>query len=236
MRPAGGRDGASRMAGRGARPVARVAAKSVASRHDARSVAAPGATVATRRIRTPVGEMLAGASDDGVCLLEFVGRRLFPEQMARLERFVGTPAPGPHPLLDALEEQLDEYFAARRRAFDLPLVLAGTPFQERVWRALLEIPCGQTISYAELAARVGSAGGSRAVGRANGHNRIAIVVPCHRVVRADGSLGGYGGGLAQKRRLLALETGGRAPSANGAQQRLPLDDCGELPSRESPGR
>ena len=152
--------------------------------------------------------MIAGASDDGVCLLEFAHRKTFAEQLGRVGRYVGRTSPGSHPHLSALETQLDEYFRARRRSFDLPLVLAGTEFQERVWRTLRGIPYGATISYAELARRVGSSGGSRAVGGANGDNRIAIVVPCHRVIRADGDLGGYAGGLWRKRWLLELEAGG----------------------------
>ena len=151
--------------------------------------------------------MVAGASDEGICLLEFAHRRTFAEQVGQVERHVGAVSPGSHPYLDALESQLGEYFRGARQSFDIPLVLAGTDFQERVWRTLLEIPYGTTISYAELARRVGSNGGSRAVGRANGDNRIAIVVPCHRVIRADGDLGGYGGGLSRKRRLLELEAG-----------------------------
>jgi methylated-DNA-[protein]-cysteine S-methyltransferase len=104
--------------------------------------------------------------------------------------------------------QLDEYFAGRRLAFDLPLAMAGTPFQVRVWRALLEIPYGETTSYGELARQVRPGGGwqaARAVGAANGRNPIAVVVPCHRVIGADGSLIGYGGGLERKRFLLDLE-------------------------------
>ena len=165
------------------------------------------AAVVTRRLRTPVGEMIAGATDRGLCLLEFIHRKTFADQLARLERYVGTPAEGSHPLLAELEGQLGEYFGGGRREFDLPLFLAGTDFQERVWRALLQIPYGATISYAELARRVGSRGGSRAVGSANGANRIAIVVPCHRVIQANGDLGGYGGGLGRKRKLLDLEAG-----------------------------
>lgn len=168
--------------------------------------------VLTRRLHTPVGEMVAGANDGGICLLEFAHRSTFAEQVGRVERHVGPVSAGSHPHLDALESQLGEYFNRARQDFDVPLVLAGTPFQERVWRALLEIPYGTTISYAELARRVGSNGGSRAVGRANGDNRIAIVVPCHRVVRADGDLGGYGGGLPRKRKLLELEAGGAQKS------------------------
>ena len=101
--------------------------------------------------------------------------------------------------------QLRAYFAGRLRRFDLPLDLRGTPFQLRVWRALLEVPYGETRSYRQIAAAIGEPKAVRAVGAANGANPIAIVVPCHRVVGADGSLTGYGGGLTLKRKLLALE-------------------------------
>ena len=164
--------------------------------------------VVTKRLDTPLGSMVAGATDDGVCLLEFADRPLLPTQLERIEERIGPPASGSHPHLDRLDAQLDEYFGGTRRDFDLPLVLAGTGFQERIWSRLLEIPYGRTISYDELASRAGSPGGSRAAGRANGDNRIAIVVPCHRVIRANGDLGGYGGGLDRKRRLLDLEAGG----------------------------
>ena len=160
------------------------------------------------RLDTPLGHMVAGATDDGVCLLEFSDRPLLPTQLKRVEERVGKPTAANHPHLDWLDTQLAEFFAGTRHDFDLPLVLAGTGFQERVWGRLLKIPYGRTISYDELARRAGSPGGSRAAGRANGDNRIAIVVPCHRVIRANGDLGGYGGGLSRKRRLLDLEAGG----------------------------
>ena len=107
--------------------------------------------------------------------------------------------------LRSAQRELEEYFAGERREFSLALAPEGTPFQKRVWQALREIPYGETISYLELARRVGSPRGFRAVGQANGHNPISIIVPCHRVIAADGSLGGYGGGLERKRFLLALE-------------------------------
>ena len=116
-----------------------------------------------------------------------------------------TRADGP---FEDARGQLVEYFAGRRLTFDLPLAMAGTPFQVRVWRALLEIPYGETTSYGELARQVQPGGGwqaARAVGAANGRNPIAVVVPCHRVIGADGSLTGYGGGLERKRFLLDLE-------------------------------
>ena len=110
------------------------------------------------------------------------------------------------PFADATA-QLADYFAGRRTVFDLPLAMVGSPFQRRVWRALQDIPYGETISYGELANRIGVPSASRAVGVANGHNPISVIVPCHRVIGADGSLTGYGGGLERKRVLLDLEAG-----------------------------
>jgi AraC family transcriptional regulator of adaptative response/methylated-DNA-[protein]-cysteine methyltransferase len=127
-------------------------------------------------------------------------------QLATLRRrFAAGVVPGENEHLAALRVQLAEYFAGRRRDFDLPVLTPGTPFQERVWQALREIPFGQTRSYQDIAVALGEAGAVRAVGRANGMNRVAIVVPCHRVVQKDGRLGGYGGGVWRKQRLLELE-------------------------------
>lgn len=117
--------------------------------------------------------------------------------------------------------QLGEYFAGERREFDLPLAAAGTPFQQTVWAGLREIPYGQTWTYGQLAAHLGSPGASRAVGLANGRNPISIIVPCHRVIGADGSMTGYGGGVARKEQLLALERGAQLPLEQGGQ--LPIE-------------
>lgn len=119
------------------------------------------------------------------------------------------------PLLDETARQLNEYFAGERRDFDLPLHPHGTDFQQQVWRALREIPYGRTWSYGELAQHIGKPSASRAVGLANGRNPISIVIPCHRVIGANGSMTGYGGGIERKRWLLAHET-----NADGAQQQL----------------
>ncbi len=104
-----------------------------------------------------------------------------------------------------VRDQLAEYFAGTRTAFDVPLAPTGTPFQLRVWRALRDIPYGATVSYGELARRIGQPSASRAVGLANGRNPISVIVPCHRVIGADGSMTGYGGGIERKEILLALE-------------------------------
>jgi len=120
------------------------------------------------------------------------------------------PPPGSRRDDDVFAEvatQLQEYFAGERTAFDVPMTLEGTDFQRRVWAQLCAIPYGETISYGELARRVGNPNASRAVGSANGRNPVAVIVPCHRVIAADGSLGGYGGGLDRKVHLLGLEQG-----------------------------
>jgi O-6-methylguanine DNA methyltransferase len=162
--------------------------------------------VTTRRMATPIGPMVAGATDDAVVLLEFAERRMYPAQLAGLRRRIGPTTDGRSPLLDRLEAQLTEYFDGARREFDLPLDTPGSAFQERVWDELRTIPYGTTISYRALADRVGAGAAWRAVGRANGSNRVAVIVPCHRVVAAGGGLGGYGGGLPAKRLLLELES------------------------------
>lgn len=164
--------------------------------------------IPTTRILTPLGPMLAGATDDGICLLEFVDRRMLETQLNRLSRLLDAKiVPGPHPYFDRLSEQLDGYFSGKRRTFDIPLALLGTPFQKRVWAGLQAIPYGATRSYREQAEVIGSPGAVRAVAKANGDNRIAILVPCHRVIGANGELVGYGGGLSRKQYLLKLEAG-----------------------------
>ena len=150
-------------------------------------------------VDSPIGELLLLGDDDGtLCGL----------RMAPFERPPGSePDDG---ALAAAAQQLGEYFAGERRAFDLPLAMGGTPFQCEVWEQLRAIPYGETISYGELARRVGRPDAMRAVGAANGRNPIAVIVPCHRVIGADGSLTGYGGGLERKRALLELEAGAAA--------------------------
>jgi AraC family transcriptional regulator of adaptative response/methylated-DNA-[protein]-cysteine methyltransferase len=157
-------------------------------------------------LKSPLGPLIAGATADGVCLLEFTDRRMLATQLAAVRRLLDSPAvPGMNQHLRQLARELEAYFAGSLRAFTVPLVYPGTTFQQRVWKELLRIPYGETRSYEELAAAVGVPGGQRPVGRANGQNRIAIVIPCHRVVRKGGQLGGYGGGLRRKQFLLALE-------------------------------
>ena len=159
-------------------------------------------------IETSLGPMLAAANDEGLCLLEFVDRRMLPVQIERLRRtFECAVIPGTNHFLKTIEKELGEYFDGKLRNFETPLVLKGTEFQEKVWKRLLQIPYGETLSYGQMAADIGLKDAQRAVGRANGDNRLAIVVPCHRVIKSDGTLCGYGGGLWRKKRLLELEQG-----------------------------
>ena len=160
----------------------------------------------SQEVNTPLGAMLAVASSDSLCLLEFSDRRMLPTQLQRVrKRFAAEIVSGASPIFDRLQTQLDQYFAGQRQSFDLPLRLPGTPFQELVWRELGNIAYGHTRSYQQMAQAVGKPEAVRAVGKANGDNRMAIIVPCHRVVGADGKLVGYGGKLWRKRYLLELE-------------------------------
>jgi AraC family transcriptional regulator of adaptative response/methylated-DNA-[protein]-cysteine methyltransferase len=149
---------------------------------------------------------VAGATAQGICLLEFTDRRMLEAQFSAVRRLFDAPAlPGSNEHLERLEDEIQRYFAGTLREFTVPLLYPGTPFQQQVWNELLAIPYGETRSYQQLAAAVSSPQAVRAVGRANGLNRIAIVIPCHRVINKDGSLCGYGGGLRRKQYLLELE-------------------------------
>lgn len=156
-------------------------------------------------VPSPIGPLFCVVDDDGaVVRIEFPNGAGAGEVATDLARR-GIDLVDSAAKTRRLRQQLAEYFAGERRSFDLPLAPEGTDFQRRVWRALVAIPYGETESYGELAVRIGRPGASRAVGRANATNPIPIVVPCHRVIGADGSLTGFGGGLDAKRQLLALE-------------------------------
>lgn len=151
-----------------------------------------------------------GRPREAICLLEFSDRRMLPTQLARIRaRFRSDPeteAAGEHvDVLEALQAELDRYFEGRLRSFGVPLAADGTPFQEAAWGWLRSIPYGETRTYVEGAAGVGRRSAVRAFARANGDNRLAILVPCHRILGSDGDLTGYGGGLWRKRALLDLE-------------------------------
>jgi len=162
--------------------------------------------IATAVINTPLGDMLAGTIGDSVCLLEFGDCGRLERQLKTMHTLFGVPViRGEHALFARLRDQLAQYFEGKRTAFDVTLAYPGTDFQRKVWQALRDIPYGQTRSYGEVARTVGKPGAARAVGAANGANRIAIIIPCHRIIAAGGGMGGYGGGLWRKLRLLELE-------------------------------
>jgi AraC family transcriptional regulator of adaptative response/methylated-DNA-[protein]-cysteine methyltransferase len=163
-------------------------------------------TLVRKTFDSPLGDMLAIATDEALTLLEFADRRALPTELRDVrERFRTEAVEGDNAILDQTRRELAGYFAGERRVFTIPLTDHGTPFQRRVWDELGAIPSGKTRTYGEMAERLGKPGGSRAVGRANGANRIAIVIPCHRVIRTGGDLGGYGGKLWRKQWLLGHE-------------------------------
>jgi len=149
--------------------------------------------------------MIAVADDAALHLLEFENRMALTGELRRLERDFGLIGLGSNTVIELLVAQLEDYFAGESAAFQIPTVQHGTAFQEAVWQALKQIPAGQTRSYADIAEVVGEPEKSREVGKANGANSISIIVPCHRVIGADGSLVGYGGGLWRKKWLLDHE-------------------------------
>jgi len=164
-------------------------------------------------VETPIGPMIAGSREGALILLEFTNRRMMEAQIETLrKRFKAAFLPEDDAIIQKTRWELDEYFAGRRRDFSIPLDYPGTPFETKVWSQLLKIPYGETRSYEELAEIISSKSAVRAVGSANGRNRIAIVIPCHRVVNKSGALGGYGGGLWRKQALLSLEQGQPRPS------------------------
>jgi AraC family transcriptional regulator of adaptative response/methylated-DNA-[protein]-cysteine methyltransferase len=171
-----------------------------------------GERVVVTILESPLGPLLAGANDQGIVVLEYTDRRMLEHNLKSMRRrFSCGIVPGQHPLLEQLQGELEEYFQGSRRVFSVPLASRGTPFQDKVWHELRRIPYGKTISYDDLAFRIGQPTAQRAVARANGMNYVCILIPCHRVIGKDGSLTGYGGGLWRKRLLLELERTGALP-------------------------
>ncbi len=176
-----------------------------------------GEPVQVTRLLTPLGPVLAAASERGVCLLEFADRRRLETQLAHLRSRLGAEVvPGDNGHIAQLADELGRYFAGALHRFTVPLVYPGTAFQVACWDYLRTIPYGETRSYAEEARAIGKPKARRAVGRANADNRLAILIPCHRVVGSDGQLTGYGGGLWRKRYLLGLEQQNRPNFAAGS--------------------
>jgi len=165
-----------------------------------------GESIVTSWIESPYGPLVAAATSEGICLLEFTDRRMLDNQFNRLRKYFHCAiVPGENKHIVQLKKELKEYFGGERKTFSVNLIFPGSPFEQKVWNALLKIPAGKTASYEDIATMIGAPKSARAVGRANGMNRIAIVIPCHRVINKDGELGGYGGGVWRKKMLLELE-------------------------------
>jgi AraC family transcriptional regulator, regulatory protein of adaptative response / methylated-DNA-[protein]-cysteine methyltransferase len=162
--------------------------------------------ILTAWIESPFGPLIAAATPDGICLLEFTDRRMLDRQFKRLRGYFHCAiVPGMNSHIRQLKSELSEYFKGRRKTFSISLVVPASPFEKKVWDALQNIPYGSTASYEDIAVTIGVPHASRAVGRANGMNRVAIIIPCHRVINKNGAMGGYGGGIWRKKMLLALE-------------------------------
>jgi AraC family transcriptional regulator of adaptative response/methylated-DNA-[protein]-cysteine methyltransferase len=162
--------------------------------------------IITAKIDTVLGTMIMGAVEEGICLLEFSDRRMLNTEYKDLSRyFKSTIEEGESKHFKSLRKQLAEYFDGSRKVFTIPLSTPGTPFQQAVWKELINIPFGTTRSYMEQSIALRKPESIRAVANANGMNRVSIIIPCHRVIGTDGSLTGYGGGLKRKRWLLDHE-------------------------------
>ncbi|MGU3376939.1 methylated-DNA--[protein]-cysteine S-methyltransferase [Chryseobacterium sp. M5A1_1a] len=159
-----------------------------------------------KTIQTPLGEMIACAVDQGICLLEFTDRKNMEKQFKSLSKALNAEiVEKEHIHFKQLEDELTEYFDGKRDHFEVPLFTTGTVFQEKVWQLLREIPMGETRSYKQQSEFLGNPKAIRAVGTANGINKIAILIPCHRVIGSNGELVGYAGGIWRKQKLLELE-------------------------------
>ncbi len=166
----------------------------------------PGSGIRVNRVLSPLGPMIVAADEEQLYLLEFADRKMLETQFSRLSKITRRDVfPGETELMQETQTQLNDYFEGIRQGFDLPLFIHGSEFQDLVWNELLKIEYGETCSYEEIATRIGKPSAQRAVGKANGDNRLAIVVPCHRVIRQNGELSGYGGGVRRKEWMLQHE-------------------------------
>ncbi len=162
--------------------------------------------IKTKRYESPCGILLLGSYEDKLCLCDWQTENHHDYVSRRLKRILQTDfEEGTSEVIERTVCQLDDFFAGKRKEFDVPLLFVGTDFQKTVWNELLKIPFGTTVSYGEMARRIGMPKAVRAVANANGANAISILAPCHRVIGSDHSLTGYGGGLDVKRALLELE-------------------------------
>ena len=170
--------------------------------------------ISIMQITTPLGLMLAGTTSEGVCLLEFTNRIRLDREFSELQKILNAVMePGRNQYSNQLEKELNEYFEGKRKTFSVPLHIPGTGFSQSVWEMLQKIPYGKTCSYKEQAEMLNNPKAIRAIASANGRNRLAILIPCHRVIGSDGNLTGYAAGLEKKKWLLDFERNNSAPAA-----------------------
>ncbi len=164
-------------------------------------------SIAIKHYQSPYGEITLGVFNDQLCMCDWRYRKMRQAVDHRIQQKLNaTMVVAEHPLMDQAVVQLEEYFAQTRKAFDIPLLLAGTDFQQSVWQALIAVPYGATCSYLTLSEQIGNKLAVRAVASANGANSLSIFIPCHRIIGSNGELTGYAGGLRVKQQLLALES------------------------------
>ena len=178
--------------------------------------------------KTSIGEFILGCFDNRLCLLDFRYRKMRTRIDHRIRKGLNAEfSIADHQLLESTRKQISEYLNHQRVTFDIPLIMVGTDFQKRVWRALQKVPYGTTSSYAQLAKTIGQENAVRAVASANGANALSLIIPCHRIIGSDGALTGYGGGVPIKKRLLKLEQTGpfaKTPNEPHPQLSLPIED------------
>ena len=161
-----------------------------------------------KEVHTSIGIMMFGSTAQGLCLMDFKYRKSFPRIINQIKNYYGKNISyNTTDIIEHAEEQLKAYLEGKLKSFTVPLDIRGSDFQLKVWKALLDIKYGETVSYMDIAQKLGRPEAVRAVANANGQNGIAIIIPCHRVIGSDGSLIGYGGGLPIKKKLLMLESG-----------------------------
>jgi AraC family transcriptional regulator of adaptative response/methylated-DNA-[protein]-cysteine methyltransferase len=169
-----------------------------------------GKVISYSFLKSPLGDMIGGATEKGVCFLEWTDRGGIEKIIKQVEKRYKCPAVETkgNIYLVRLQKELEEYFSGKRQYFDVAIDVTGTVFERLIWSHLMKIPYGRTVSYMQIAKAIDKPGAVRAVGRANGANYLAILIPCHRVIEASGGLGGYGGKIWRKKHLLALERNG----------------------------
>ncbi|PIE85094.1 cysteine methyltransferase [Candidatus Gracilibacteria bacterium] len=160
----------------------------------------------TSHYKTKIGELIIGSFEGKICLLDFAFRKMRNTVDLRIKKGLNAEfIEKEDKVIREVKKQIDEYLEGKRKSFNIPILTVGTPFQKQVWEALLELKYGETASYLDLAKKINNPKAVRAVASANGANAIALIIPCHRIIEKSGSIGGYGGGVAVKKRLLMLE-------------------------------